>query len=330
MLDRIDDFLKNVFSIRYKERVFVFLICLALSSFLWFLSVLDKHYTDRISVPVGYINLPKNKKPSGSLPKKLDLTVNASGYTILQHKLRLVFSPLLLDVDELTNNNLESKYISKYSISTNNHREDIAKQISSEMQIISIRPDSIHFNMSPLVDRKIRIHPVVKLTFDKEYTLKKPPFTNPDSVLVRGPQNILDTLSAVNTKAYEYKKLSHNLLRDVKLDILPELVSSTKQVLLNIAVEQYTEVTFEIPVNIINAPDSLIIKTFPGKVKVICRVGLSQYSKLSKNGFKAIINYKKRSQVNSKLSVQIDHYPEAVLSADYFPKEVDYIIELIK
>ena len=63
------DFFKSVFSIQFKEKVFVFLICLGLSSFLWFLNALDKHYTDRISVPVRYINIPVNKKSSGPLPK---------------------------------------------------------------------------------------------------------------------------------------------------------------------------------------------------------------------------------------------------------------------
>lgn len=322
------DYLKNVFSLRSKEKLFIFLICLALSSFLWLLNALDKHYTDRISVPVRYVNLPNNKSSAGSLPNKLDMSVNASGFTILQYKLRLSFTPLLLDVKELTNNYLEDRYITKYVISTNSHKEEIAKQISNEMQIINIRPDSIYFNMSAVVERKIKVHPIVKLTFYKEFTTKKPPFTNPDSVWVRGPRNILDTLRAVNTKAYAFDELSHNLLRDVKLDLIPELTCTTEQVLLNIPVEQYTEATFEIPVNVINAPDSLLIKTFPAKVKVHCRVGLSEYGKLSNNSFKAIINFKKRSQAMSKLPVILDHYPESVLSADYFPKEVEYVIEL--
>jgi hypothetical protein len=321
------DLFKSVFSNQFKEKVFVFLACLALSSLLWFLNALEKHYTDRIFVPVEYTNIPKNKKSSGQLPKKLDMTVDASGYTIFQYKLRLVFNPVLLDVNELTDNLLANKYISRYTISTMNHKAEIAKQIGNEVQIISIRPDSINFNMSAVVDRKVKVHPVVKLSFYKEFTLKKSPFTNPDSVWVRGPQNILDTLKAVKTKAYEFNDLSHNLLRNVQLNIAPELICDTKEVLLNIPVEQYTEATFEIPVNVINVPDSLLIKTFPSKIKVSCRIGISEYNKLNNNSFKAVINFKKRSQTVSKLSVQLNHYLDTVISADYYPKEVEYVIE---
>ena len=211
---------KDKFNPGNKEKIYTFLICLGLSFFLWFLNALEKHYTDRITVPVNYINLPKNKKSSGQLPEKLDMTVSATGYTILQHKLKLLVSPLLLDVDELTDHNLESKYISKYAITTNNHKEEIGRQISNDMEILSIRPDTIFFNMSQVIDKKIKVHPVVKLTFYKEFTLKYPPFTNPDSIWVRGPQNILDTIKAVNTKPYVFDDLSHNLLRKVKLNLI--------------------------------------------------------------------------------------------------------------
>ena len=327
MPDQKINSLKYLFNPRNKEKVFTFLICLGLSFFLWFLNSLEKHYTDRISVPVNYINLPKNKKSSGKLPQKLDMTVSATGYTILQHKLQLLVAPLLLDVDELTDHNLENKYISKYTIATNNHKEEISRQITNDMEIISIRPDTIFFNMSLVIDKKIKIHPVVKLTFYKEFNLKSPPFTNPDSIWVRGPQNILDTMKAINSKPYSFQNLSHNLLRKVKLDLLPEITSNTNQVLLNIPVEQYTEATFEIPINVLNSPDSLLIKTFPSKAKVSCKIGLSEYDKLKGNDFMAVINYNDIPRTGSKLPVELRRFPKKVLAVDYFPKEVEYVIE---
>ncbi len=327
MPDQKTNSIKDLFNPRNKEKIITFLVCLGLSFFLWFLNALEKHYTDRIIVPVHYVNLPINKKSSGRLPQKLDMTVNATGYTILQHKLRLLVSPLLLDVDELTNHNLDSKYISKYPIATNNHKEEIARQISSDMEIISIRPDTIYFNMSLVIEKKIKVRPIVKLGFYKEFNLKSPPFTNPDSIWIRGPQNILDTLKAVNTRPYSYQNLSHNLLREVKLDLLPEITSNTKQVLLNIPVEQYTEATFEIPVRVLNKPDSLLVKTFPSTVKVTCKVGLSDYNKINGNNFIAAIDYKDISHAGSKLPVELNRFPKKILDVNFFPKEVEYVIE---
>jgi hypothetical protein len=324
---RVIEYFKTEITAIRNGKAFVFLVCLALSSFLWFLNALEKHYTDHITVPVRYVNLPKDKELTGKLPDKFELTVDAFGYTLLRHKLSLAFSPVLLDVNELTNNYLEGKFMSKYTISTNGHKEEIAKQISSEIEIISIRPDSISFNVSSVIEKLVKVHPIVDFSFAKEFILQKTPVVKPESILVRGPQEILDTLQFIYTKPVELKNLSHTVTQDIDLVILPELKSEVDEVSVQIDVEQYTEAKFEVPILIINQPDSLLIKTFPAKVKVTCRVGLSQYNKLNNNSFRAIVDYSHRSGVISKLPVILDKVPETVLTVDHFPKDVEYIIE---
>jgi YbbR domain-containing protein len=327
MRRQIVEYFKNEINAIRNGKAFVFLVCLALASFLWFLNALEKHYTDHITVPVRYINLPLNKTLTGKLPAKLDLTVDAYGYTLLRQKLSFSFSPVLIDVNEITNNYLEVKYISNYTISTYSHKEEIAKQISSEIEIISIRPDSISFHVSNVVGKLVKIHPVTDITFAKEYILQKSPVVQPTSILVRGPQDILDTLSYINTKLIVLKNLSNTVERKVDLDIIPELQTEQHVVKVQFAVEQYTEAKFEIPILVINQPDSLLIKTFPAKVKVTCRVGLSQYSKLNNGSFRAVVDYSHRSVVIPKLHVILDKVPEVALTVDHFPKDVEYIIE---
>ena len=327
MFNRFVEYFKSEFGSFANGKAFVFLVCLGLSSFLWFLNALEKHYTDHITVPVRYINIPKEKDLIGKLPEKFEITVDAFGYTLLQHKLSLAFSPIFLDVNELTNNSLESRYMSRFTISTNVHREEFAKQISSEIEIINIRPDTINFYVSNVIEKLIKIHPVIALDFDKEFILQKPPVAIPESVLVRGPEFILDTLKCIYTKPVVLKKLSHDVEQNADLVFLPELRSEVNEVKVQIGVEQYTEAKFELPLEILNQPDSLLIKTFPSKIKVTCRVGLSQYNKLNNSSFRALTDYSVHSVANSKLSVKLDKVPETVLTVDYFPKEVEYIIE---
>ncbi len=327
MFGRVYNYIKTEINAIRNGKAFVFFVCLALSTFLWILNALEKRYTDHITVPVKYINLPKNKNLTGRLPMNFELTVDAMGYTILLHKLSLAFSPVLIDVNELSNNYLENKFLSKYSISTNGHKDEFAKQISSEMEIINIRPDSICFRVSNIIEKLVKVHPVVHLTFAKEFILQKSPVAKPELILVRGPQEILDSLRYINTEPLELKNLSQSIALNAGLVVPPELKCEWGEVAVQISVEQYTEAKFEIPVLIINQPDSLEIKTFPAKVKISCRVGLSQYNKLKNNSFRATVDYSKRSLILSKLSVNLDNIPETALYVDYFPKEVDYIIE---
>jgi hypothetical protein len=261
MLKRVIAFFKTEINTIRNGKTFVFLVCLVLASFLWLLNTLEKHYTDHFSVPVRYVNLPKNKVLTGKLPEKLDLTVDALGYTLLRYKLSLAFLPVLIDVNELSNNYLENKSLSKYAISTNGHKLEIAKQISNEIEIISIRPDSISFNVSNVIEKLVKVNPVVELTFAKEYILQKPPVAKPESILVRGPEEMMDTLRYINTRAVELKNLSQSVVRDAPLILRPELKSELSKVVVQISVEQYTEAKFDISIIMINKPDSILVKS---------------------------------------------------------------------
>jgi len=327
MFQRVIAYFKNEIKAIRDGKVLIFLACIALASFLWFLNALEKHYTDHITIPVKYVNLPKNKDLTGKLPEKLDLTVDAFGYTLLQYKLNLAFSPLILDVNELTNNYLENLFLSKYSISTNAFKGQFAKQINSEIEIISIRPDTISFKVSRTIGKMIKVHPVIKATFAREFILQKLPVAKPESILVLGPEEILDTLNEIKTRPLELKNLSQTTVSEAHINLPPELKSEVSKVSVQIAVEQSTEAKFEIPILIINQPDTLLITTFPSKVKVLCKIGISQYNKLNNSSFKAIIDYSRATAILSKLPVILGNPPENILSLDYFPREVDYIIE---
>lgn len=326
MYRRVIGFLKSEIIAIRNGKAFVFLICLFLASFLWILNALQKHYTDHINIPVQYINKPSAKELTGKLPDRLELTVDAVGYTLLQYKLNMAVSPLLVDVNELTNNYLENNFSTKYSISTTKHRDQFAKQISSEMTITSIRPDTITFKISHVTEKIIKVYPQLSLNFAKEYIQHNQAKVEPESILIKGPAEILDTLKFIYTKSIEAKNVSQSFSKKTSLIIPSELKSELTQVSVKIAVEQYTEAKFEVPIQVNSQPEGMTIKTFPSQVKVLCRVGISEYNKLSNSSFKAVIDYAGHSQ-KSKLPVKLLNLSEHIISVDYMPKEVEYIIE---
>lgn len=317
---------RKVQNFSYRKAV-VFLVCLALSSFLWLLNSLEKRYTSRITVPVRFIEFPKDKQVSGTLPHNFDLMVDAYGYTLLSYKLRLAFSPILINVSELVDNVFDRGKKYQYTILTVNHKEEIEKQISSEMRILSIKPDSLIFNFSKIITRKIRVVPHVKIEFTNQYCLKEEPFTIPDSLLVSGPKNIMDTLQKVPTRFRNYTGLSHSVEEKIVIDPLPGLTIDAEEMMLNIPVEQNTEVTFEVPIQITNKPSDIILKTFPGKVKVSCLLGLSKFKKLDYSAFHASIDFAKITEKDTRLPVIFDSQSKIELTVNYSPKEVEYILE---
>jgi len=192
---------------------------------------------------------------------------------------------------------------------------------------LSIKPDSLVFNFSKIISRKIKVKPNLKLTFENQYSLIHTPSTLPDSILVSGPKNIIDTLKYIKTEFQDYSKLSHSVEKMVSLQPVPGLIQALTEVYLTIPVEQNTEVTFDVPIRIVNKPSEIVLKTFPGNVKVSCRIGLSKYKNLDYSAFHAFINYDKVSFKDARLPVSLEGPANIVLSVNYTPREVEYILE---
>jgi len=312
------------------QKAFVFLVCLALSSFLWLLSSLEKHYTSRITVPVNYVDFPKDKQLSGSLPQNFDLLVDAYGYTLLSYNLHLAFSPIQINVSELVDNVTERGSKEKYTILTVNHLQEIEKQISSEIRILSIKPDTLIFNFSKIVTRKIKVKPNIRLGFENQYSLGHEPTTLPDSIVVSGPKNMLDTMKTVPTNFREFSKLATSVEQTIPVRLTRGLTTETKEVHLTIPVEQNTEVDFEVPIQVLHLPADVTLKMFPGKVKVACRIGLGKYKNLDYSAFRAFIDYENINGNSARLPVTFESHSNVVLNVNFSPKEVEYILEHVK
>jgi hypothetical protein len=134
-------------------------------------------------------------------------------------------------------------------------------------------------------------------------------------------------LRFVTTRYREFANLSRSVEVKLALQPIPGLKIDGAQVNLILPVEQNTEVTFDVPIQVLNKPSDVTLKTFPGSVRVSCRIGLSKYKDLNSNTFSAFISYDKISTKEALLPVSFENHANFVLSVDYAPKEVEYILE---
>ncbi|HYQ59128.1 MAG TPA: hypothetical protein VEP89_17420, partial [Draconibacterium sp.] len=102
-IEKISSYLK-VEQLKNDKRVVVFLVCVFIATVLWFLNALEKDYTTTISYPVRYVSPPDHQFLANKPPEKLDLKVDAHGFTLLRHKLSFAYSPIILNLTNITRN----------------------------------------------------------------------------------------------------------------------------------------------------------------------------------------------------------------------------------
>lgn len=125
------------------REIFVFAFFLFLSFIFWYLNSLRKVIETDLRYPVQYINIPKNKPLSNELPEKLTLNLKGPGFSIIKLKISGNRAPLVIDFSKITYRRLPDSRTPEYYIISGGLIKNFAKQLRSEFEIISVKPDTL-------------------------------------------------------------------------------------------------------------------------------------------------------------------------------------------
>lgn len=321
---------------RYKElrkksgqKVLVFLFFVAISTLIWFFNALGKDYSTYISFPVRYNNIPAGKVLVNKLPERLLLRVNAKGNTIFKYKLGSNINPVVFDVKSFAPDNMTQSGKQEFFVLTSLARERLQGQLNQDIQITDIEPDTLFFKFANTLSKTVNVTADVSVSLKKQYMQKGDIRINPDSITISGPGNIIDTINTVTTEFYHFKNIEDTVSKT--LDIIPinNVKFSEDEARVTINVERFTESEVQIPVRVINLPDTIQLKTFPRQVTVTFRVGLTDYEKISPEMFRAVVKFDSVLLYNppKKLDVHLERYPGFITTVNYNPTSVDFILE---
>jgi len=326
LFDRISHFTEKE-KIAFKKKALVFSFFLVLSIIFWLMNALSKNYTTEIKYPVRYRNFPMNKTLIGELPNFFELKVSAHGYTLLRHKLSSRYIPLVFSVNSFSLNHYPEKDSSFYYLETRYLNDYISKQLSSEFKIINIEPDTIVFPFAEVISKKVPVVSGLVYKLSPQLVLKSQPDISPDSVLVSGPDYIIDTLKSVYTKTVDVGLIDKSIQESTSLRKMKHIKVDIENVSVTLDVEKFTEKDIVVPLKMVNTPDSLNIKLFPHNIEVSCLVGLSNFEKLDPYMFKATVDY---NEIDAKdverLTINLQTQVDFVKSVKFSPKTVEYLI----
>ena len=314
--------------IRFNRKLIVFLFFLLLSTIFWLLNELSKNSTTTITYPVMYTNLPRDKILVRELPSRFDLIIEAPGFTLLKYTLSNRLVPLVFNVDAYPPRIMSGEDSEKYYILTSSARERLARQLRSDVQVLSISPDSLIMEFGDMVSKTVPVVPDLNIEFSKQFMQSGDITVTPDSITVSGPDIIIDTLQRVYTKHLEILEMDQTETRNVVVESIKNVSFSHKKVDVTIPVEQFTEAILEIPIENLHVPDTLVLKTFPGTITLSCMVSLNNYDKLSPHQFRAIVDYDGiENNLSNKLKVSLAKTPDYIRSVRFHPINVEFIIE---
>ena len=331
------DQIKNIFNrllkkirSRISREFLIYLFFLLIAVVVWYFNALNKNYTTDLRFKINYENLPDDKVLVNAPPGEITLTVNAQGFTLVKYQMSLRLYPLVVDASYSSLRHLPNAPEGSYYITTQTIFDLIDSQLSSDIRLGRISPDTLHFFFSEMVQKEVLVKSTIDLQYEKQFLPKGNLRLEPSTVTVSGPSAIVDTMKFVYTKAGKYKKLKDTLKASVALQPVDMLKYSEKEVTLIQPVEKHTEATLNVPIEAINLPEGLVMKTFPGTVMVNCMVAISEYEKLQAYQFRAVVDYNAIADIRenqAKIKVNLVKSPDYVSDVRFHPKNVEFIVE---
>lgn len=308
--------------------VIVFTFFLFLSFVFWFLNSLAKDMEAEIRYPVRYINLPRDRVLIEDLPSRLNLYLKGPGYSILKLRIAGSRTPVVIDISSVSYRRVPGSRNLNYYIITAGLVPRLTSQLRADCQINSIRPDTLFFSFDRILSKSVPVKPDLEITTERQYFIRGSVMVEPDSVTITGPRYLVDTIESVRTRPGKLTGLNETVRKNFRLVTPGNYTMSDKKVSVTIPVEQFTEAELEVPVRILNLPDTIDIKIFPDAVTIRCHVALSDYKKITGTPFEVVADLRKTDLSSTqKIPVEVRNVPPFVSSLRVSPNAVDFIIE---
>jgi hypothetical protein len=291
----------------------VLMFCISIALIFWLLNKMSQIFSSVREIQLVY-QVPQGKALSTMPLAKFPAYVKGSGWELLSRK--KVNIPIVVSEDS-------------FQVITNDR---LCKIIGDEY---NVSPQSVRLNFNEIkirvedeAQKIVRIAGISNIIFKKGYDLSQPIKLSPNVVTIKGPKSLLDTLRFVYTDTIELKELYAN--KSLKIDIAdnPLLHYSIQTLDVTVRVEQFTEKTLLIPIEIKNQPSTM--KVFPEVVDLTCTTTLSEYSKVDSKYFSAEVDMKgvePNSKNNTLPVILINKQPALVRNVKISPQSVVYFLE---
>lgn len=315
--DKVRDFL-----LTEKCREFlVFLFFVAISFGFWMLQTLDGNFETEFTIPLRLKDVPKDVVITSDLQDEVRVKVEDRGTVLLNYMLGRSFLPISINFSDYENSS--SRVVLPYE----DLRKRVSSQLNSTTKLLSVYPDSIGFVYSQGKFKKVPVSVSGKITPGIQYYISDIKLS-PDSVIVYAPAEVLKTVQTAYTMPLDCEDLTENTSLRTSLKKIDGAKYDPSFCDVSVSVDMYSEKTVEVPVVGIGFPANKTLRTFPSKVKVTFKVGLSGYSSVNADDFFIGVKYSdllKTSKDNIDLVVTTTN--PNVSNIRVVPSSVDYLIE---
>jgi len=292
--------------------------CIGIAFIVWLFMKMSQPHETQVPLDITY-TLPDDKIFATPPPATITPKISGTGWALFTRYLRAQRPKINLTLENTANQ----------TISASRLETAIQGRLPGPLTASLRSYQSINLRLDDKASKKIPVILQEKIRLASQYQFVVPPRPVPDSITIYGPKTVIKNIDVWKTEVFEIEGIKESETPTVSLlaHSNTEVSFDPAKVICKIDVEQFTQKILEVPIQIINAPDTLLLTIHPSKTKITCRVGLSNYDKVDPMQFKAVADFTKVDVNNSNYApVKLTQVPDFVNNTNTQPQNVEFII----
>lgn len=301
----------------------IFLLLLTCATLALFISKLSESYNATLTFRLAFVNIPKNLLLLSASKTTASIKLEGNGFLFLRSNFKK--KQLTVDLGEI------KKVKNTYILTGSDFKKQVEEQLQKPAVLLEIDSDPLYFTVDSIYSKKVTVIPRIDITMSQNFLLDGKLKVYPKEILVTGPKNEIDTLNHIYTETKTFSNLSQDFQSRLALRNPTNLKNTNFSgdfINLYGKVSKFSEVLIKIPVEVINVPKGMEIRTFPEEVSILCKAKLEHLKDLSRSDFRLIADYNTaNSQSETGLLVELVKRPDSLFNATIMENEVEYILK---
>ncbi|WMX12081.1 MULTISPECIES: CdaR family protein [unclassified Aureispira] len=296
----------------------ILMICISIAFVFWLMTKLSYSYKDTLIVKLNY-ETPADKIFTNPPATQLEVDIEGKGWDLLGFA--------FYNKERVVNIPVSANEIRVISVSSLNAK--VLKSIP-KARILNIHPETIKLQMEDIATKVIPVVLEEQVRLAPLYQFVDSIKIEPQKIEIKGPASVIRDINEWRTNVLlPPSEVNQDIDVEIGLQAHPNgsIALSTNKIRCMAKVEEVTEKRIEVPVEVLNVPDSLLLIILPKTVEVSSQVGLSDYDRLAAQDFKVIADFSKIDIFKERsIRVLLKEKPAYAKQVKCIPKKVDYII----
>ena len=324
MIERLKKRLYSFFkSESNNKKLSAYTLVFFISFSFWFLSMLSKQHETTLKVNVIYSNFPADKLVSVPVADFFEIRVKAPGFSILFYNF---FDLPILNLNIVEANTKPNKSGSEVFWMMNTMRKSVVEIIPASMELLDISPERLIISFIDKAKKKVAIKLNQFISLESEIWFANPIVLIPDSIMIYGEKQQLDTIDFIDTEKLLLIEVSESSSNKVSLIIPENLECKIKKIEVIIEVEPFVEQLIEYKVQVKNLKSRYSIKLFPEVVQVTLRASKDKYSMLQADFLTLKVDASLISNKKSTLDVEVENLPSFIQLQRVYPSRLEFLL----